>query len=68
MLKYVVDFDVETLGVGRGEREGGGGSSVCIFGDHFWKWLFFVLFFKGLLSLFSLHTNKYAYVIIYTII
>ena len=25
MLKYVVDFDVETLGVERGEREGGGG-------------------------------------------
>ena len=33
MLKYVVDFDVETLGAGRGERVGG--SSVCIFGDHF---------------------------------
>ena len=44
MLKYVVDFDVETLGVGRGEREGGGEFSL-----YFWRSFLKVIIFCALL-------------------
>ena len=43
MLKYVVDFDVETLGVGRGEREGGE------FSLYFWRSFLKVIIFCALL-------------------